>query len=66
MNPAMACTEAEYLHHVDQSDGVCLACGAWRDGCEPDAEGYPCDSCDAREVMGAELALVSGYLEFRP
>lgn len=63
MDTAIGCTEAEYLEHADQSDGVCLACGAWRDGCEPDAEGYRCEACGEHEVMGVEMALVGGLLE---
>ena len=38
--------------------GICLACGAERDGCEPDAEGYECYECGAHKVVGAELAAV--------
>lgn len=34
--------------------GVCLACGAERDGCEPDAREYECYECDESKVYGAE------------
>ena len=41
--------------------GICISCGAERDGCEPDARGYPCDECGSDTVYGAEelLYLVS-------
>ena len=38
--------------------GFCLACGAERDGCEPDAREYPCDECGANEVFGAEEVML--------
>jgi hypothetical protein len=34
--------------------GFCVACGAEAEGCEPDAQAYPCDSCGRRAVYGAE------------
>lgn len=34
--------------------GFCVACGAERDGCEPDAEGYECDECGEMAVCGAQ------------
>ena len=41
--------------------GVCLACGAEADGCEPDARGYACEDCGERSVVGAVEALVMGF-----
>ena len=43
----------------DENPGLCILCGAERDGCEPDARWYPCDNCGASEsVFGAsELTL---------
>ena len=38
--------------------GFCLACGDEQDGCEPDASGYPCESCGAMAVYGAQEALL--------
>lgn len=32
--------------------GHCVACGADRDGCEPDAVGYECDACGEMAVCG--------------
>lgn len=56
-------SEDEYLEHCDSDDGVCLACGDWTaGGVEPDARNYPCDRCRARQVFGAEEALVMGNL----
>lgn len=58
------CTKQEYLDHVSDYDGVCLACGEWTaGGVEPDAIGYTCESCGADQVMGAEEALLCDRLE---
>lgn len=38
--------------------GICVKCGAERDGCEPDAQNYECYDCGERAVMGAEMLLV--------
>lgn len=38
--------------------GLCLACGADAEACEPDARGYECESCGEPMVYGAdELAM---------
>lgn len=42
----------ECMFGIDNT-GFCLECGAERDGCEPDAEGYECYDCGAMRVMGA-------------
>ena len=34
--------------------GFCIACGAERSCCEPDARKYPCEGCGQEEVYGAE------------
>ena len=39
--------------------GFCLACGAEADGCEPDAEQYPCESCGEPAVYGAAEILIA-------
>jgi hypothetical protein len=39
--------------------GSCLACGAEADGCEPDAEQYPCESCGEPAVYGAAEILIA-------
>lgn len=56
-------SEDEYSERTDGSEGVCLACGAWRGECEPDAEDYPCEACGEASVYGAEQALLIGALE---
>lgn len=33
--------------------GFCLACGNEREGCEPDARNYECESCGEKKVFGA-------------
>jgi len=38
--------------------GICRACGEDQEGCEPDAEHYTCECCDANEVFGAEQLLI--------
>jgi hypothetical protein len=40
------------------STGFCLACGEQQDGCEPDAEGYECEGCGEKMVVGAETVMV--------
>jgi hypothetical protein len=46
----MICQEAA----CDEGIGFCLACGAERGCCEPDAKNYPCEDCGANMVFGAE------------
>jgi hypothetical protein len=49
----------ELALHMDENDGLCLACGEWTSGgCEPDARNYQCEACDARAVYGAEECLL--------
>lgn len=43
---------------ADNYTGFCLACGAERGGCEPDARNYECEQCEAMEVFGAEECLM--------
>jgi hypothetical protein len=38
--------------------GICIACGADADGCEPDARKYKCEACGERAVYGAEELLI--------
>jgi len=40
-----------------ENPGICIACGADRDGCEPDAREYHCDECHGATVYGAEELL---------
>lgn len=51
------------LEQVTEADehnvGFCVACGAGRDCCEPDARRYHCDECGRDQVYGAaEIALM--------
>jgi hypothetical protein len=57
-------------HHIDleqilaaiESDGdmgFCLTCGAEAHSVEPDARGYPCESCGAHQVYGAEELMLA-------
>ena len=42
----------------DANRGFCKKCGADAYGVEPDARNYPCESCDATAVFGAEEFLL--------
>lgn len=44
----------------ESTDGFCLACGSTQSGCEPDARGYKCESCDAMKVFGLEELVLMG------
>jgi hypothetical protein len=60
-------SRADYLAHVRDSDGLCVACGAYcAGGVEPDANGYECEECDEDRVMGFENALMDGWIEVSP
>jgi hypothetical protein len=47
----------------DLMAGFCLACGAMRDCCEPDARKYKCDECGRHTVYGAEEIAIMGLLK---
>jgi hypothetical protein len=54
----------EYLNHERNYDGYCTACGEWTTGgVEPDAEGYKCEGCGKRCVVGAETAFITDAIE---
>lgn len=42
--------------------GFCISCGAYHDGCEPDARNYPCDECGENQVFGAQEILIMGLI----
>jgi hypothetical protein len=46
---------------ADDNLGFCTDCGEEAYGCEPDAEGYTCESCGAEAVYGAEQLLIMGF-----
>lgn len=56
-------TERTYRRMRDEYTGLCLACGAEKDSCEPDAEDYECDECGEERVYGIEQALIMGEVE---
>lgn len=57
-------TLAEIEEADDMQCGFCLACGAMRDCCEPDARKYPCEECGKRLVYGAqEIGLMGLWKE---
>jgi hypothetical protein len=43
--------------------GFCLACGALRYGCEPDARKYECEACGEKQVYGAEELVFMGRVK---
>lgn len=56
-------TEDEFLEYQNDHVGFCVACGAERDCCEPDARNYECESCGEKKVFGLEELLIMGKLE---
>jgi hypothetical protein len=51
--------EAVERHATTLDDpGFCLSCGAAAHGVEPDARRYRCESCNAKQVYGAEELLL--------
>lgn len=56
--PTFAWVEA----NAEEYMGWCLACGAEKDGCEPDARKYECDECGLRHVYGAEELVIMGMV----
>lgn len=52
-------TMSEVLDLQENYGGVCLACEHFNVGnVEPDAEGYECEHCGQKKVMGIEEALI--------
>ena len=41
-----------------ENPGFCISCGDYHDGCEPDAENYPCYGCGKKKVFAAEALLM--------
>jgi hypothetical protein len=56
--------EAKFVDLAADNMGVCLGCGEYQGGCEPDAHSYECESCGARRVYGMEEALIMGAVTF--
>jgi len=59
----MILNEEEYMDFADVYAGFCPNCGAFtRGNTEPDARGYDCPDCGGNRVMGAEEALMEGFI----
>lgn len=58
-----AMTKEEFESYRDDSIGLCLACGAERDMCEPDAEAYDCEDCEKSFVFGMDTLLILGRIK---
>ena len=49
----------------EEYKGYCTNCKKFtRDCTEPDATGYDCPRCKKNTVMGAEQAMIEGYISF--
>jgi len=67
MSEIITISESEYEQHVEDYDGLCLACHEFTcGGVEPDANGYECENCGEMKVMGTEGALIAGLIDFGP
>lgn len=55
-------TLEEYEELDSDYGGVCLACGEYAYGVEPDARQYTCESCDEKQVYGAQELLMMGLV----
>ena len=47
----------------ENMEGLCLACGASKSGCEPDARRYRCEGCGMDTVFGAEEVALMGLVK---
>jgi len=47
----------------DGTTGICVDCGEFASGVEPDARGYTCECCDHKSVYGVEEALMQGLVD---
>lgn len=60
---AQQLNEIDFMKALDSNSGFCAACGSIiESGVEPDARNYLCPHCGAKEVFGAEEAVISGAL----
>lgn len=57
---AIVVTLEEYEANLDDDCGVCLSCGEWVMGVEPDAEHYECERCGEFRVYGLEQLMLMG------
>jgi hypothetical protein len=61
--PGVSGAEVLEAAQSDDSMGFCLGCGAEAYGVEPDAERYKCESCEQRQVYGAEQLVLMGHAD---
>ena len=52
--------EKEGMSEID-GEGMCIACGSFQSGVEPDARKYECESCGEEKVYGIEELFIMGY-----
>ena len=57
-----AMSKSEFKESRDESQGICLSCGAMAGGCEPDAKKCPCEECALEEVYGMEKLFLMGKI----
>jgi hypothetical protein len=55
-------TLAQIEEASDLQCGFCIACGAMRECCEPDARKYHCGDCKESQVYGAEEPILMGLM----
>lgn len=55
------------LEEIQEMDseymGFCIACGATRECCEPDAREYDCEECGESTVYGAQELAIMGLVK---
>jgi predicted RNA-binding Zn-ribbon protein involved in translation (DUF1610 family) len=56
-------TGGEYRRMRGAYVGVCIACGATKNECEPDASDYRCPECNEDMVFGIELLVIMDRVE---
>ena len=60
--PLRTFTLAQVEEASADQNGLCLACGASQEACEPDARKYLCDNCGQHQVYGAEEIVLMGLM----
>lgn len=58
VHPDVTFSRLEEAILASEEMGFCIACGAERDGVEPDAEKYRCDECGTSSVYGADQLIL--------
>ena len=61
---ALEIPESEFRAMVDDSGGLCVACGEEASGVEPDARKLECEGCGRAAVYGLEELLMMGRVAF--